>query len=286
MGTSNADTMSAPSPTSPEVAAARSRMAQLNVEIEQLRRSLKTRLAERKQCRDVLARYKYPILTLPTEITSEIFTHFVPPYTELAAPTNPDSPVLLLSICHQWRDIARRTPALWSSMQVVLDDDQLDIVHEQQLRLLEIWLKRSRNCPLSIRLADTRLLPVSASFATTKFVEAILRHASRWQHVEIEVPYENLRALSAPMPLLRSIGVGPIEGILPDTTPSATAVRMFASAPNLKTVLLAARVNSFTIILPWSQITTLTASVYVPEAIHVLHQTTALETCTLSIFDQ
>ncbi|KAJ7614540.1 hypothetical protein FB45DRAFT_937185 [Roridomyces roridus] len=42
--------------------------------------------------------------------------------------------------------------------------------------------------------------------------------------------------------------------------------------------------NPFTITLPWSQLTTLTAELYIPEAIYVLGQTTALETCTLTIY--
>ncbi|KAJ7280873.1 hypothetical protein C8J57DRAFT_1174466 [Mycena rebaudengoi] len=54
--------------------------------------------------------YKYPILTLPTEITSEIFVHFLPPYPQCPPATGLSSPELLCQICQVWREIALSTP--------------------------------------------------------------------------------------------------------------------------------------------------------------------------------
>jgi hypothetical protein len=42
-------------------------------------------------------------LTLPNEIVSEIFVHFVPPYPESPAFTGILSPATLSQICRQWR---------------------------------------------------------------------------------------------------------------------------------------------------------------------------------------
>ncbi|KAJ7613075.1 hypothetical protein FB45DRAFT_1036604 [Roridomyces roridus] len=188
--------MSAPSPTYPELAAARSRIVELDLEIEHLARLLDVCIAEQIRCRQVLARYKYPILTLPAEITSEIFTHFTSSDLELTPNFGAPSPSFLL-----------------------------------------------------------------------------------------QVPYEALRGFTAAMPILHSVLVGPSERyILPDTTPSHRAVPMFTLAPNLRRAVLSTKFNAFTITLPWSQLTTLTADFYIPEAIYVLGQTTALEKCTITIY--
>ncbi|KAJ7613133.1 hypothetical protein FB45DRAFT_273115 [Roridomyces roridus] len=279
--------MPAPLPASSELAAARSRIAQLDMEIEGLKRSLELRLAERDRCRDVLAQYKYPILTLPSEISSEIFMQFLSSgYTPFIPLVGSESPPFLLQICRQWRNIALGTPALWSSFQVNLQRRNSESLRKQKLQRLELWLERSGSCPLSIGLWDVPLGPVTTSVPSSKFPEAIMRHAARLQHIHVEVPYEKLRGFtSAPMPILRSVLIGPTDGnMLADTTPSETAVSMCMLAPNLREVNLSTTTNPFTIILPWSQITTLTAELYIPEAIHVLRQTTALETCTLTIY--
>ncbi|KAJ7231501.1 hypothetical protein C8J57DRAFT_967491, partial [Mycena rebaudengoi] len=60
----------------------------------------------------------YPVLTLPTDITSEIFTHFLPTYPLCSLINGLLSPMLLGQICHQWRDIALGTPRLWSAIEI------------------------------------------------------------------------------------------------------------------------------------------------------------------------
>ncbi|KAJ7728597.1 hypothetical protein DFH07DRAFT_707877, partial [Mycena maculata] len=51
-----------------------------------------------------------PVSRLPLEISSDIFTRCLPAkpraYPRLA-------PMLFLSICHSWTNIARSTPSLW-----------------------------------------------------------------------------------------------------------------------------------------------------------------------------
>ncbi|KAJ7641164.1 hypothetical protein FB45DRAFT_712335, partial [Roridomyces roridus] len=57
-----------------------------------------------------------PVLTLPNEITSEIFVHFLPPYPVCPPMTGLDSPTSLTHICRQWREIALATPKLWRAI--------------------------------------------------------------------------------------------------------------------------------------------------------------------------
>ncbi|KAJ7649895.1 hypothetical protein FB45DRAFT_730491 [Roridomyces roridus] len=276
---------SAPLPTFREVAAARTRIAELDIEIEDLKRSIQARLTERDKCCDVLAavaQYKHPILSLPAEITSEIFVRFLPSDLEFIPPIGPKSPSFLLRICRQWRGAALATPQLWSSIDLQLHGDRKS-ARNHQFKLFESWLKRSGNFPLSIRLWDMRR--GSTSIATSpKFKDAILHHASRLQHVDIYLPYDDLRSFTAPMPLLCTASVDPSDHPKPATTPSATATALFPLAPMLKQVALDLGYNPFATTLPWSQLTTLTASVNISEAIYILRQSTALETCALTIY--
>ncbi|KAJ6601608.1 hypothetical protein B0H10DRAFT_1762067, partial [Mycena sp. CBHHK59/15] len=54
----------------------------------------------------------YPILTLPNEITSQIFVHCLPTHGRVR-PSRQAVPLLLVHICRQWRDIALSTWELW-----------------------------------------------------------------------------------------------------------------------------------------------------------------------------
>ncbi|KAJ7506274.1 hypothetical protein B0H11DRAFT_1707518, partial [Mycena galericulata] len=60
----------------------------------------------------------FPVITLPAELTSEIFVHCVPDI-HLASPETSYPryqnmiPIVLQSVCRRWRDIAFRTPRLW-----------------------------------------------------------------------------------------------------------------------------------------------------------------------------
>ncbi|KAJ7633178.1 hypothetical protein FB45DRAFT_1058143 [Roridomyces roridus] len=263
------------------LAATRARIAQLDIEIQKLQRLMDPLLAEREQCTQTVAdfRIKYPVLTLPAEITSEIFLHFLPSYPRRPTIIGPQSPSLLLQICRQWRDVALATPSLWSTVELYLDYAGY---HAHKRDLFKKWLQRSGNCVLSIRLEydmdDEERVAISG-----ECVEALLCHASRWQDLEIIWPFEGLRNIAGSMPLLRSVTVGPCEwGERPETP-----VVLFTEAPALRNAVLPNFFDPFAIILPWSQITTLFAdALRLDEAIEILRQSTTLEHCTITtIYD-
>ncbi|KAJ6610649.1 hypothetical protein B0H10DRAFT_1648235, partial [Mycena sp. CBHHK59/15] len=54
----------------------------------------------------------YPVLSLPTEITMEIFRRCIHPGSA-PRPSPAKAPLLLAQICRQWRQIALNTPDLW-----------------------------------------------------------------------------------------------------------------------------------------------------------------------------
>ncbi|KAJ7633177.1 hypothetical protein FB45DRAFT_914541 [Roridomyces roridus] len=259
------------------LAAARARIAQLDIEIEKLQRLMDPLLTEREQCSQTLAEYKYPILTLPAEITSEIFLQFLPSYPHRPSFGESQSPSFLLQICRRWRDVALTTPALWSAVELMLEPHD----HVRQRHLLDMWLQRSANCPLSIRL-EYDMENGERIAIIRECVRALLCHASRWQDMEFVLPLESFRDIAGSMPLLRSLTIG-IDDC--DEVPGTPAA-LFADAPVLNHVVLHASFSPFFVRLPWSQITTLEAeALYTDEAVEILRHSTMLLNCTLTILD-
>ncbi|KAJ7470992.1 hypothetical protein FB451DRAFT_324350 [Mycena latifolia] len=109
--------------------------------------TVSSRVEARARISDLDAQNIYPVLTLPTEIVSEIFTHFVPVYPACPPLVGLLSPSTLGQVCRKWRQIAISTPSLWRAIRLDLDNR---INRPTQLRLLDTWLERSRTSPLSI----------------------------------------------------------------------------------------------------------------------------------------
>jgi hypothetical protein len=219
---------------------------------------------ERSACVvDRLDSYKYPVLTLPNEITTEIFLHFLP---ARPIPIGRLSPLFLCQICRKWREVALSTPSMWSAIHLNLDNTHR---YAQQLRLLQTWLERSKGYLLSVAL-DRSQGNYDDMTRTTQFIEAILPHSARWADMMFVLPAEELPLIRGDMPCLRRLVFGP-------PYPSDNEVTPFDRAPNLTDVSLSTFFDPFAIVLPWSQITTLAGVLYDYEIAQILHQTPRLE---------
>ncbi|KAF8213921.1 hypothetical protein K438DRAFT_2009051 [Mycena galopus ATCC 62051] len=100
----------------------RRRLEELDAQIVEQRRLLhalqQTRLGVEQELH---ATATYPVLTLPTEITTEIFTSCLAVFDPLSLPELEDetyAPIVLAGVCRAWRDIAFTTPILWSQLKV------------------------------------------------------------------------------------------------------------------------------------------------------------------------
>ncbi|KAJ7871612.1 hypothetical protein B0H13DRAFT_2554411 [Mycena leptocephala] len=76
----------------------RTRIADLDAQISDLERSLSALREEKNLAQERLDSYKYPVLTLPNEIVSNIFVHFLPAYPEYPPLAGLLSPTLLTHI--------------------------------------------------------------------------------------------------------------------------------------------------------------------------------------------
>ncbi|KAJ7072726.1 hypothetical protein C8F01DRAFT_1243754 [Mycena amicta] len=195
------------------------------------------------------------ILTLPSELISEIFIYTLSAEYPLCPPlAGPQSPTELLAISHRLRTIALSTPHLWRAVDITLDAAwHSEAVHA--------WLRRSAATPLSIRLNcyhdedPTILSPVLA---------AIINHRARWEYLFLAIHTANVPLLSGPAPLLREV-----EIVVWEPRSSVQAVEALQVAANLvfsdARRLLAVRfsdvfgaVECNTQSLPWTQLTSLT----------------------------
>ncbi|KAJ7019880.1 hypothetical protein C8F04DRAFT_1146344 [Mycena alexandri] len=207
------------------------------------------------------------ILTLPTELVCEIFTHFLPTYPLCPSLIGSLSPTLLSHVCHEWREIAITMPAIWRAIAVSFDEMPV----EGQLHIMDLWLKRSRGCPLSLEIIGE--YPESASAA----VALIVPHTARWEYVKLHGSPNDLHMIVGSLPLLRQLDLaldGPIGNPL-------SALDM----PLLRTVALDFNyADQSPIALPWAQLTSLTIINTTPvECAPLLQRTPNLVHCELGL---
>ncbi|KAJ7166752.1 hypothetical protein C8R46DRAFT_869441, partial [Mycena filopes] len=85
----------------------------------------------------------YPILTIPFEITAEIFVHCLP---EFPGHSGTVAPMLLTRVCRQWRNIACSAPRLWAALEVAR------WAGPNLALLVHLWFGRAGGAPKSLSL--------------------------------------------------------------------------------------------------------------------------------------
>ncbi|KAJ6613145.1 hypothetical protein B0H10DRAFT_2049688 [Mycena sp. CBHHK59/15] len=212
----------------------RSRLAELDTLIDTL-------TAERRRLQAASDLIVYPVLSLPTEITSKIFQYTL---LSIPRPSPPEAPLLLTQICREWRAIAVNDHHLWQS--ILFEDIG-------SLELLNLWLSRSGNLPLSYSLLSSD--PAQAE----SLLEASILHAHRWQDVTLTLPlptFAKLEINQINLPVLRKIS-------LAIRSATYTGVVTFGNTITIQNapLLLEAHVTTIPHVqfdLPWPQLTTLT----------------------------
>lgn len=200
----------------------------------------------------------YPILSLPTELTIEVFKKCLPS-DSLPTPSPSTAPLLLTQICRQWREIALDAPDLWCALNFVEDRSSVE--------MLKLWLSRAADLPLEYTLTCTE--PPRAAAV----VEASMLHAHHWQNVSFGLPLTHLPTLDirhTSFPMLRKFTVRTSQWSSADVV---THTIVIGNAPLLRIA------HTFTlpevkIEAPWLQLTTLTLGhrVRLVECLSVLRQ--------------
>ncbi|KAJ7250292.1 hypothetical protein C8J57DRAFT_681821 [Mycena rebaudengoi] len=277
----------------------RDRMAELDSAIRALDAQKSVLEAERRLVRKKLRSLDYPVLTLPAEITSEIFIRCLPPIPSGPTsrfPKNPsrrDAPLILLEICRAWREIAQTTPGLWASCEIT------DYVPSRAFALysdkLSSWLSRAGLAPLSILLHHHHLdSPQTASDAPRPALSGLFRRiiesSAQWHHIQLRFPFLDLldssfqSVVEGNLPILESLDINVRNVIHARATRASGTVPItaFQHAPRLRAVSLTG-VPSALIVLPWAQLTSLTSvhALTAAQCIDVLRLAVGLEECKL-----
>ncbi|KAJ7693817.1 hypothetical protein B0H17DRAFT_479932 [Mycena rosella] len=272
-------------------AALRARLADIDGEITQQKRVLHDLKETRASVQSQLDRDVYPVLTLPPEITSEIFIQCLP--TGNAKVLLSQAPFLLLRICRQWREIALSTPGLWTTLNlnaVKLRDRVSRQFPERWVNLAAGWLRRAGSHPVSVTLRHPpEEEPTHVMYQPDL---AFLRQISH-QLESLEVhgleqePEENAYFLQqldftpGSFPLLRRLIFGPGES---GTALDECWFAFFSDALQLRELALLGEAVTASIPLPWHQLTKFTGCEFLlNECVEVLRLAPDLEECTFSI---
>ncbi|KAF7372095.1 F-box domain-containing protein [Mycena venus] len=262
-------------------AADRARIAEIDAQILEVERSILVLRIEKDLVQKRLDSYTYPVLTLPIEITSKIFSQFLPLYPQCPPSTGLCSPTLLTHICSEWREIALATPALWRAIYLHFTkssfwgyadngDSESDKSYrdEQKNNLLRLWMAISGSYPLSICInSDIADIP--------QCLETLTLHRARWEHLHAEwISGDTPPFLYDPMPLLCQL-----EVLFSADRDMVT----LGSAPLLRSASVTCY-SVFPIILPWTQLTSLKLRGYFWEFTPILRHTVHLVHCELTLF--
>ncbi|KAJ7649445.1 hypothetical protein DFH06DRAFT_1208260 [Mycena polygramma] len=256
-----------PDPASLARGRLRTCLTQLDAEIE----DLQTRLIQLSTARDSvlhsLNSIVYPILTLPNEITTEIFLHYVsdhPLYLPRSY-TGLTGPLLLASVCQAWRNVALHLPTIWSNITVNRNCTTA--------MLLQCCLARAKERPLVL---NTDLLGLNA-----EVFAALAAYSMQWEIFECNVILPLLFSddgVRGRTPILKKLVVSRHGDRSSDVSP----LTAFSEAPQLREVDLE-EMSTRSISLPWAQLTQLTCRSNNPVEIEeMLHRTTHLEKLVLS----
>ncbi|KAJ7635357.1 hypothetical protein FB45DRAFT_1143584 [Roridomyces roridus] len=200
----------------------------------------------------------YPVLSLPPEITSEIFegsigiddSVSITVGQRIMPVVGANTPLLLTHICREWRQIAPSNPALWRSLHL------LDTLPPEAV---ETWLSRAGNLPLAYHMhmqCRSRDEPRVVALAKTSII-----HAARWQDAHFSIPPSALPEFNfeeQSLPYLRHLSLAIYHNLgprLPVTTVTDIAIR---NAPLLVDFHLSDLPDGVKLELPWFQLTGLT----------------------------
>ncbi|KAJ7115636.1 hypothetical protein C8R43DRAFT_1242376 [Mycena crocata] len=249
----------------------RARTAEIATQILDLERSIHLLQTETDLVQKRLVSYAYPVLTLPNEVVSQIFIHFLPVHPSCPPLRGLPSPTLLTHICRKWRDIAHATLAFWSS---ILLDFTKPFPDEQNSQLLQPWLARSRSSPMTIcvQWSSFRELDILQS----RCMQILAGYRSQWESLKVSsINRHGFPFISNPMPSLRHLDVS-----LNDQDVLIT----LGDAPLLRSVRI--DLYSHILILPWRQLMSLALIPSLPaRCTTILQQSPLLVHCEVFFWD-
>ncbi|KAF8963307.1 hypothetical protein BDZ97DRAFT_2075982 [Flammula alnicola] len=135
-----------------------------------------------------------PLVHVPVEIASEIFTWcheetYRPSVFGNSPKSDQGSPLRLAAVCKTWREIAFKSPQLWTSLYIMHNPAQTAPFH---LELVAQWLGRSSNMPIRLRLQYASTyegIRREKDEHITSLAALIRACAPRWNALNLIIPF-------------------------------------------------------------------------------------------------
>ncbi|KAJ7176576.1 hypothetical protein C8R46DRAFT_1076704, partial [Mycena filopes] len=180
----------------------------------------------------------YPVLTLPSEVVSEIFIHTLPePRARPNVSRGP--PPTLRRVQSTGVRLRSSHPHYGVPIELTF---KFNLFGSKFLDLLELWLSRTGHHPLSLSLCYDEYTVTNNRPQLHLLVELVLRHSDRLADVELNLPdASQFRQFNGYFPALKALSLRPANPSA-SANPSIPAVTSFTHAP---------------VILPWAQLTSL-----------------------------
>ncbi|KAF7306241.1 F-box domain-containing protein [Mycena indigotica] len=240
--------------------------AETHAKIAQLRTHLKVLAQRRKEvAKELKEKIVFPILTIPPEITSQIFFY----YAEYLYDVMGLSPLVLTHVCHVWRDIALSTPKIWTMIHMPGFDDETSGSLPAELML--------RRC---LERAGPSSLRITAPFSPAPRLFSLL------------TVYSNqIASLSCHIPLPDNCSLDGISGCLSRMTHLDLTIRqqhapitIFSNAPSLRRLTMCYMTQSpGQVDLPWEQLVEVTIQNvdFNPDVLDLVAKMSRLEVLTI-----
>ncbi|KAF9005966.1 hypothetical protein BDQ17DRAFT_320970 [Cyathus striatus] len=136
-----------------------------------------------------------PILTLPVEITVEIFQLYCEAYRTFPGhPTHPE--IILTHVCRHWHEISTSLPALWR---------HLVLSPQSSPNIVALYLQRSEGLPLDLNCnLRYHLHDVKSRARALQLWELVAASSSRWQRLITHFEQRDISTIMAQL--------GPLAG--------------------------------------------------------------------------
>ncbi|KIM45660.1 hypothetical protein M413DRAFT_442310 [Hebeloma cylindrosporum] len=162
---------------------------ELERELENLEIMIEKIHTKRRAVRTAMNQNHDPFIhKFPPEIASHIFMQYAPPGGLYFDAYERRTPLQLGAVCQKWRQLAWRTPQIWSWLNIKLDPDPFPS------QILAEYLQRSASLPLTIGLRPYSGL-VIADNIYRKAIDILNKHSSRWRVLHSTIPARHLHRL-------------------------------------------------------------------------------------------
>ncbi|PPQ81741.1 hypothetical protein CVT26_007648 [Gymnopilus dilepis] len=193
---------------------------------------------------------RLPINSLPTEIMSEVFLLAQTATEKEKGPCQPTVfPLVLGSVCRKWRHIAWSLSELWGEFHCRISMARCEL----QASLLQEWLERSQQRPLSICISIMDEEEWTGPDVSTAILDAIIPYSERWVHLGLILPeawYRQLRQVRGKVPNLLYLCIRS-----PTCKSPLSSFRTFAHETSIRK-LFASNFRLSNLHLPWNLLDT------------------------------